>query len=256
MPRKAREKSTTGIYHIMLRGINRQEIFKDDEDYERLIQIIQEYKEVCEYKIFAYCIMNNHIHLLIKEGKEDFGRVFRRIGAKYVYWYNLKYKRVGHLFQDRYRSEVVENERYFLTVLRYIHQNPIKAGVINDIKKYPWSSYCEYFMENSICDREYTLSYFSDDGKIAMKLFKEFHIQENDDKCLENEERVRIDDMDAIRIVLEVSEVENSKQVQSINKERRDEIIKELRCKGLSIRQIERLTGISFATIRKVSHNI
>ena len=85
--------------------------------------------------------MSNHIHLLIEEGREDLGIVFRRIGARYVYWYNRKYKRSGHLFQDRYKSEAVKNDKYLLTVLRYIHQNPIKAGIENDIRKYPWSSY-------------------------------------------------------------------------------------------------------------------
>lgn len=87
MPRKAREKSSTGIYHAMLRGINGQKIFEDYEDYERLIQTIVKYQEVCGYQIYAYCLMSNHIHLLIKEGKDDLG-VFRRIGASYVYWYN------------------------------------------------------------------------------------------------------------------------------------------------------------------------
>ena len=98
MSRKAREKSSTGIYHVILRGINGQIIFKDNEDYKKLIQTINEYKEISGYEIYAFCLMNNHIHLLMKEGKEDLGIVFRRIGASYVYWYNRKYKRRGHLF--------------------------------------------------------------------------------------------------------------------------------------------------------------
>src|SRR5690554_3854054 len=127
MPRRAREKSSTGVYHVMLRGINKQKIFHDQEDYEKFIEIVKNYKELCTYELYAYCLMSNHFHLLIKEGKEELAAVFRRIGAKYVYWYNLKYKRCGHLFQDRYRSEVVETQQYLLTVLRYIHQNPLKA---------------------------------------------------------------------------------------------------------------------------------
>ena len=119
MPRKAREKSSTGIYRAMLRGINAQKIFEDNEDYERIIQTIAKYKEVCGYEIHAYCLMRNHIHVLLKEGKEDLGIVFKRIGASYGNWYNHKYRRNGHLFQDRYKSEVVENDIYFLTVLRY-----------------------------------------------------------------------------------------------------------------------------------------
>ena len=98
MPRKAREKSSTGIYHVVLRGINRQIIFEDDEDYEKLLDTLKEHKETSGYEIHGYCLMSNHMHLLIKEGEEDLGIVFRRIGASYVYWYNRR----GHLFQDRY----------------------------------------------------------------------------------------------------------------------------------------------------------
>jgi REP element-mobilizing transposase RayT len=140
MPRKAREKSKIQIYHVMFRGINGQIIFEDNEDYNKYIQIIRDYKDICEYEIYAFCCMNNHIHMLIKEGREELGIVFRRLGAKYVYWYNKKYKRTGHLFQDRYKSEPVNDEKYLLTVLRYIHANPIKAGIVNNISKYTWSS--------------------------------------------------------------------------------------------------------------------
>ncbi|HHY25099.1 MAG TPA: transposase, partial [Clostridiaceae bacterium] len=113
----------------MLRGINGQVIFHDNKDYEKLIQTIKEIKEISKYEVYAYCLMTNHVHLLIKERNEDLGIVFRRIGAKYVYWYNHKYKRRGYLFQDRYKSEAVESDEYLLTVLRYIHQNPVKAGI-------------------------------------------------------------------------------------------------------------------------------
>jgi REP element-mobilizing transposase RayT len=101
--------------------------------------------------------MNNHIHLLIKEGKEELRIVFRRLGAKYVYLYNKKYKRTGHLFQDGYKPEPVNDEKYLLTVLRYIHANPIKAGIANNISKYPWSSNREYLGSDEVCDIEFVL---------------------------------------------------------------------------------------------------
>jgi len=85
--------------------------------------------------------MSTHIHLLMKEVRESLGIAFRRIGASYVYWYNWKYSRRGHLFQDRYKSGAVETDGYFLTVLRYIHQNPRKARIAKEIQAYPWSSY-------------------------------------------------------------------------------------------------------------------
>lgn len=137
MPRSARNKSSTGIYHIILRGINKQRIFEDNEDNRKFLETIKTHQETSEYQIYAYCLMSNHVHLLMKEGNENLGMAFRRIGASYVYWYNWKYNRRGHLFQDRYRSEAVETDEYFLTVLRYIHQNPIKAGITKEIHSYP-----------------------------------------------------------------------------------------------------------------------
>ena len=89
--------------------------------------------------------MSNHIHLLIREEEESLEQIFKRIGSKYVYWYNVKYQRKGHLFQDRFKSETVENETYFLTVIRYIHQNPVKAGICEKIDDYKYSSFQEYF---------------------------------------------------------------------------------------------------------------
>ena len=251
MPRKSREKSDTGIYHVMLRGINGQIIFEDNEDYERLIQSIGEYKGVCEYEIYAYCLMSNHIHLLMKEGKEDLGIVFRRIGASYVYWYNGKYSRTGHLFQDRYKSEVVENDEYFLTVLRYINQNPIKAGIEREIGRYPWSSYNEYLGKEGICDAKFALGFFGQDEKGAIAAFEKFNYEENNDKCLEYEKSLRIDDNEARKIIMELFGVEDTIGIQKLEKEKRDKVIKKLKDRGLSIRQIERLTGISFSIIRR-----
>ena len=129
MPRQARRKSKSGIYHVLLRGINRQQIFEDNEDFEMFLQVLKDCKAISECKLFAYCLMGNHIHLLVQESKEPIGQFMKRILTRFVYWYNVKYQRVGHLFQDRFKSEPVENDSYFMTVIRYIHQNPLKAGL-------------------------------------------------------------------------------------------------------------------------------
>ncbi len=88
MPRMRRQKSSTGIYHIILRGINRQIIFQDNEDKEKFIEVLKKYKEVSKYEVYAFCIMDNHAHILIREGKEPLAKVMKRIGVSYVYWYN------------------------------------------------------------------------------------------------------------------------------------------------------------------------
>ena len=141
MPRTARKKSNTGIYHVMLSGINQQRIFEDDEDNEKFLLTLSDCKKAGGFELYGYCLMGNHVHLLIKVAKEELEQIFRRIEARYVYWYNWKYKRSGHLFQDRYKSEPVEDDRYFVSVLRYIHQNPVKAKLCKKPEEYKWSSY-------------------------------------------------------------------------------------------------------------------
>ncbi|WP_442596711.1 transposase [Neobacillus sp. D3-1R] len=128
MSRKGRRKSQSGVYHIMLRGINRQTIFEDDEDRQKFLETLKKYKDISQFQLYSYCLMDNHVHLLVREMEETLSDAIKRVSSSYVYWYNFKYERVGHLFQERFKSENVENTSYFLTVLRYIHQNPVRQG--------------------------------------------------------------------------------------------------------------------------------
>ena len=148
MPRYARKKSEKQIYHIMLRGNNREKIFNDEEDKSRIIDTLEDKKKEESYYLYAYCVMDNHIHLIIKEGREQIACIVKRLAASYSYYFNKKYKRIGHVFQERYRSEAIEDERYLLSCIRYIHQNPLKPG-ISTIEGYKWSSYKDYMREDS-----------------------------------------------------------------------------------------------------------
>lgn len=253
MPRRARKKSKTGIYHIILRGINRQTIFEDDEDAVKFLYTLEKYKQENEYKLYAYCLMGNHIHILIEEKEEDLGNSMRRIGASYVYWYNWKYERIGHLFQDRYKSEVVENDKYLLAVLRYIHQNPLKAGIVKDIKEYKWSSYSEYLnkSKNQLVDEDFILGIFDKNKNKAKILFEEFHKIEEDIECLEINDKKRLKDKDAREIIIKICDVGYCSDLQKLHKNERDEKLDILKGKGLSTRQISRLTGISRGIILK-----
>jgi REP element-mobilizing transposase RayT len=251
MPRTARKKSKTGIYHIVLRGVNRQTIFEDNEDAEKFLQTLKDYKDKSGYKIYAYCLMGNHIHLLIKEEKEELGIIMRRIGASYVYWYNWKYNRSGHLFQDRYKSEVVEDEKYLINVIRYIHQNPLKANIVKDISEYKWSSYSEYVGKHKVIDSDLVFSIFSNDRKKAISVFKEFHKKSSDDNYLDIKENKRLRDNEAIEIIKNTCDVFHCIELQSLEKDERDKYLKTLKEKGLSTRQIARLTGISRSIVLK-----
>ena len=246
MPRKAREKSESGIYHIMLRGINKQVIFEDEEDNLKFLETLKNYKAISGYKIFAYCLMSNHIHLLLKIEKEDIDLIIKRIAGSYVYWYNWKYKRYGHLFQDRFKSEPVEGEAYFLTVLRYIHQNPIKAGLCTNIDGYKFSSYNEYIQKPIMVDTEFCF------GIIDKEQFVNFNIEYAKDTCLEIEEdNFRLTDEEARKVIRKISKCRTVTEFQNLSIDKRDKFLKLLRNEGLSIRQIERLTGIGFNIVRK-----
>jgi len=252
MPRNARRKSSTGVYHVVMRGINKKRIFEEEQDYQKYLDTLSKYKKICGYELYAYCLMSNHIHLLMKEGREDLGNVFRRIGASFVYWYNRKYSRSGHLFQGRYKSEAVETDRYFLTVMRYIHQNPLKAGMVKEIQAYPWSSYHEYIKNANLCDTKFALGLFASNAQQALKLWKEFNQEKNDDRCLEYDDGIRLNDSEAATVIQNVAEVKSPGEIQNFAKQKRNKAIKEFRRIGLSIRQIERLTGISFGVIREI----
>lgn len=251
MPRKARKKSESGIYHVILRGQNKQTIFEDDEDREKFLQTLESCKSKSEFKIYGYCLMQNHVHLLIQETNEDLGVIMRRLGASYVYWYNRKYKRCGHLFQDRFKSETVETDAYFLTVLRYIHLNTVKVGLPKKMFDYKWSSYCGYTNNVGITDIDLALGFFAEDKNKAVKDFIKYHNEQNEDNCLEAEETIRMSDEEAKEIIKKKCGVPCSLQLKDFDKKDRDTYIKMLKENGLSTRQIERLTGIKRPIILK-----
>jgi len=246
MPRRGRKQSGTGVYHVMIRGINQQNIFEDDEDCERMLQILSDVRAVSKCKIFAYCLMGNHCHLLLKVEGESLEQVIKRIGARYVYWFNVKYKRAGHLFQDRYKSEAVENDTYLLSVLRYIHQNPLQANLCNRLSDYPWSSYNEYIGIPKIIDSTFVF------GLVSKKEFEMFSRKESAGEFLEcKKSALRVSDTEAKAIIEEVSKCSNASEFQRIDSIEKREFLKVFKEKGVSIRQISRLTGISKGIIER-----
>lgn len=252
MPRMPRIRSKSGVYHIIMRGINRQTIFEDEEDCGKLIQTLQKYREVCEYELYAYCLMGNHLHLLLKEGKEPLEQVMRRICGSYVYWYNRKYERVGNLFQDRYGSEPVEDDAYFLIALRYIYQNPVKAGLVTSVGEYTWSNYREYIDKDKMTDVDFVLDMFNPNREKAIRNFMEYVNEANGDVCLDMKEKRRLIDKEAGIIIKNLCKIDQATDLQKLDKLTRDKCLKELKeMYDLSIRQIERLTGINRGIVAK-----
>lgn len=243
MARAARTKSKSGIYHVIVRGINRQNIFQDEEDKGVYLDRLTHYKDECGIKLYAYCLMSNHVHLLVNETDKPLNEFMKKLGTSYSYRFNQKYDRVGHLFQDRYKSEPVNDDSYFLTVFRYIHQNPAKAG----LEPYVWTSFEDYSEQSGITDTQFAMSMFSSREKLL-----DFLRQDTDGKCMEFEAEKRVTDADAIELICKISKVKHGQEMQDIEIFERNRIIKELKAAGLSIRQIGRLTGINRGIISRV----
>ena len=252
MARKPREKSNSGIYHIILRGINRQSIFEDDEDRQKLIEVLAKSKEMSQCRIFAYCLMDNHVHILLQEIEESISMTIQRFSSSYVIWYNGKHERCGHLFQERFKSEAVETDSYFLTVLRYIHQNPIKAKIVKDVANYKWSSYSEYTGSRQIIDKEYALNMFSDKLDEAVVRFVKFLREANEDICLEIPGiKVNVSDDDLRQMVRQEFGIDAIK-ICNEPREKQDAILKVMKeVVGTNIRKIARITGVSSTRIWK-----
>jgi len=247
MPRSARKQSKTGMYHIIIRGINRQDIFQDDEDKRVYLDRLSRYKNECVFDLYAYCLMSNHVHLLVREVEESVSGIMKRIGTSYVYWYNNKYERVGHLFQDRFKSENIEDDAYLLAVVRYIHQNPVKVG--SNIED--WTSYPDYIKGHGITDTEFIMGIFGDGVKEQREAFITFINEVNTTKSMEYDDQHRMTDEEAKKRVLKIGHVQYCQELQNFEKTSRNKVLKKLKDDGLSIRQLERLTGINRGIIQK-----
>ncbi len=252
MPRTARKRSETGVYHVILRGINRRNIFQDKEDRTRFLEILDSVKKRSRCMIYGYCLMGNHVHLLIAEIIETVSQIMKRLGSAYVYWYNRKHDRVGHLFQGRFHSEPVHVDEYLLTALRYIHQNPVKAGITQYCASYPWSSYRDYMKPESV-DTSLT------DTALALEIiggqqeFAEFHLKIcGDEDLLDINDITRATDGHAEQLIQLVLAGKSTAELLKMPANRRNMLLRKLKAlPGVSHRQIERVAGINRNMIQR-----
>jgi putative transposase len=141
MPRIARGLADNQIYHVINRGNRRETIFHDSYDYDKFLKLIKEAKDLYQIKIYAYCLMPNHYHLVIyTKVAESLSLSMHKINSSYVRYYNQRYKVSGHLWQGRYKSFIVQEEAYLLTLLRYVEANPLRAKIVKDCIAYKYSS--------------------------------------------------------------------------------------------------------------------
>lgn len=176
MARLPRLLSSTGVYHIVLKGNNSLPIFIEDKDYQMFVETLDKACDNYNVDIIAYCLMNNHIHLLLKFNEENMPNLFKSIGASFVTKQNLKYNKTGRMLNNRYYSKPVNDDEYLLAAVRYIHNNPVKAGICAKPNEYIWSSYKEYYSNSGICEKSLI------ESMLSKEQFKELHT--NKDKYL------------------------------------------------------------------------
>ena len=179
MARKARIDIPGGLYHVIARGNERGRIFRQESDYSEFLSRLTRYLAETGQKCLAWACIPNHFHLLILRGKRPLSDLMRRQMTAYAGYFNRKYRRAGHLFQDRYKAILCQEEEYLLEATAYIHLNPMRAGLVKryeDLESYKWCGHCEVIKgaKAHIIDREYLLSHFGERTGAAISRYKVF----------------------------------------------------------------------------------
>ena len=176
MPRKPRIEFDGAFYHVLVRGNQKQKIFLDKKDFRKYLQILGDYKSLYSFSLYGYVLMPNHVHLLVETGKIPLSKILQGINQRYTMYFNWKYDTVGHLFQGRYKAILCNKEEYLLNLIKYIHNNPVRAGLVERADEYPWSSH-ELFLKpekKGIADTHIALGFFAGDSEKAARAYREF----------------------------------------------------------------------------------
>ncbi|MGV8907636.1 MAG: transposase [Propionicimonas sp.] len=248
MPRHARQLAGSGIYHVMLRGVNRDSIFIEDGDSAMFLRALSQAKDASGCQVFAYCLMSNHAHLVLRSGEEPIGTVVKRLGVRYAGWFNRKYGRVGHLFQDRFRSVPVEDDAHLVTLLRYVWNNPVEAGMVARAEEYRWSSCGLVGRPSSLIDegelqRLLPSGWPSDITPVQLLL-------PGNDRGMRGRPR-RHSDAEAEALMYQVCGATSPTDFQALTPSSRRQVIRELRTRSLAYDQIARVTGLSATSVRR-----
>lgn len=255
MSRIARQKSSTKVYHVILRGNAKQDIFLEKQDYSKFIKEICHTKEKYQYELYAYCLMTNHIHLILYDKMENLSKALQGLTIRYSSYWNKKYERVGHVFQNRFLSKSVETQEYLKNLCRYIHQNPCKSGIAS-MEEYPWSSYQEYSKKNKIIEEKQILLLFGQDRKEAISNFIEFHkmnkAQKDIKELIEYEMIEKLKDEQAKQYIEEILNLKNLQEIREYSIAKRNQYLEKLKgVKGISKAQIARLIGLSEKMVKR-----
>jgi len=176
MTRKSRIEIEGGLYHVITRGNNRQQIFNGNDDYQKFLSLLEVQKGRLPFFVYAYCLMTNHVHLLIERQADSIGRIMHRVLTGYAQYYNWKYQKVGHVLQGRHKAILCQSDRYLSELVRYIHLNPVRAKMVRRPEHYRYSSHRAYLglEENTLVDVDPVLRHFGGKRKLARERYQEF----------------------------------------------------------------------------------
>lgn len=251
MTRYARIQSSSGIYHVTMKGINGQDIFEEDRDNRKFLFVLEKCIRKDQFEVFAYCLMSNHVHLLLRVGEKSIGSVIQRIGTTFAGWYNNVHGRSGHLFQNRFHSVTVDNAGQLRMVWRYILQNPMKAGLEEyPGEKYMWSSIYAYLgIADPVTVTDFVMQCFG--SKTVMMEF--LKMSGDSDRCkLEMMKKKRLSDETAMYILKNLCEKYEVTDFAKMDRNSKRELVGLMYQQyKLSLKQITRITGLSYRTVRK-----
>ena len=177
MARKRRIELAGTLYHVLARGNQRQKIFRSKRDFVRYLDFLAQYKERYRFFLFAYVLMPNHVHLLVETAQVPLSKILQGLNQSYTMYFNRKYETVGHLFQGRYKAIICDRDEYLLTLIKYIHLNPVRAAAAQRPDDYPWSSHHAYAMKltnNELIDTDHVLRMFAEHRPTAIQRYLGF----------------------------------------------------------------------------------
>ena len=248
MARTARQNLEGNYFHIMVQGIAKECIFSEDKAKGYYLSCLQKTKSKKDVCILAFCVLDNHAHLLLSaENISVIAEYMRIVNSEYARYYNETNNRVGYVFRDRFRSEVIQNEQYLLNCFAYIHNNPVKAGIIADASEYGYSSYSNYLSRSGIVDFQEAEKFFDINPSNIQALMvdkEKVDWLEYDDKILENKNKV----YDELIVKYGLTNVRLSEDDELLIKTAKEVMD---RC-GISIRKIASLLEVSRERLRKL----
>lgn len=245
MARKPRIEYEGAFYHVIARGNQRQKVFKGKDDFSKYIEILSSYKGRYHYYLYCYVLMSNHIHLLIETCEIPLSKILQGVSQSYTMYFNRRYKTVGHLFQGRYKAILCDRDEYLLSLIKYIHLNPVRAKVVKTPDEYEWSSYHNYAKQNSkdnLIDTDQVLRMFSEDKAAARKLYRAYM---GDELSIKKEDIYRTVDQRILGREEFIDKVVEKYEGELVKEKREREYTLSEIAKG-----IEKLKGVSLEQLR------